>query len=122
MYGLFGKVTKCFQEKGYAFIYGEDNNSYFLHYSKLNGEKIQMGDYVFFVPFKNDKSDYNAKNISVIYTPDKEIQRKANTHKKNQGRKHKSCNADKIIRDDKKFKRFVRDFMHENKAERGNNG
>ncbi len=33
LYGLYGKVTKCFHDKGFDFIYGEDSNSYFAHYS-----------------------------------------------------------------------------------------
>lgn len=115
MYGLYGKVTKCFHDKGFAFIYGEDGNSYFAHYSLLNGEHIERGYHVFFVPFRNDRSDYNAKNVSVTYTPEKEEKEKRNNRKKNNNRKHKPCNADKVIRDDEKFQRFVREFMYEQK-------
>ena len=126
MYSLYGKVAKCFHDKGFAFIYGEDGNSYFAHYSLLNGEQIEKGDYVFFVPFRNDRSDYNAKNVSVIYTPDKAVQEKKSTHKKkNKNRKHKTCNADKVIKDDVKFQRFVKKFMYEQRIlnkERTNNG
>lgn len=125
LHGLYGKVTKCFHDKGFAFIYGEDGNSYFAHYSLLNGEKIEKGDYVFFVPFRNDRSDYNARSVSVIYTQEKEVKENRSTHKKKNNRKHKSCNADKVIRDDVKFQRFVRKFMYEQRIlsrERMNNG
>ena len=63
---MFGTVTKYFREKGYGFIRGEDGNSYFIHKSKLQGEYIERGYYVFFRPFVSDRSDYNAADISVI--------------------------------------------------------
>ena len=53
------------------------------------------------------------------------VQEKQSTHKKKNNRKHKCCNADKVIRDDAKFQRFVRKFMYEQGAlsrERRNNG
>ncbi len=63
---MYGRVTKYFQDRGYGFIRGKDNNSYFIHHSNLNGEYIANGYYVYFKPFQCDKSDYNAKNIMVI--------------------------------------------------------
>ena len=115
---MYGRVTKCFHDKGFAFIHGEDGNSYFAHYSLLNGEHIEKGYYVFFVPFMNDRSDYNAMKVSVIYVPEEDVKEKPCHHKKKQNnRKHrKPCNADKVIRDDEKFQRFVRKFMYEQKA------
>lgn len=112
---MYGKVTKYFTDRGYGFIRGEDNNSYFVHHSQLNNEHIERGYYVFFKPYKTDRSDYNAGNISVIETPDKKSN---NTNKKNKSKqhilsKHKSCNADKIIRPDKEFKKFMKTFMEE---------
>ena len=50
-------MTRCFPDKGYAFILGENKNSYFLQYSNLNGEHIEKGYYVFFVPFQNERSE-----------------------------------------------------------------
>lgn len=44
---LFGKVTKYFHDRGYGFIHGEDGNTYFIHASKLYGEYIDRGYYVF---------------------------------------------------------------------------
>ena len=69
-----GKVKWFNAEKGYGFIRGEDGNSYFIHKSKLQGEHIESGYYVFFRPFVNDRSDYNAKDISVIDAPERSRQ------------------------------------------------
>ena len=63
---MFGKVTKFCHNKGYGFILGEDGNTYFVHTSKLYGEYLDKGYYVFFKPYQTDKSDYNAKNVNVI--------------------------------------------------------
>ena len=63
---MFGKVTRYFHDRRFGFIRGEDGNIYFIHRSKLNGEHIDSGYYVFFKSFQNDRSDYNAKNIMVI--------------------------------------------------------
>jgi len=110
---VYGRVTKCFHDKGYAFIYGEDGKSYFIHYSNLNGEHIERGYFVFFKPFQSDRSDYNAKNISVIFTPDNTLKEKRQSKNKKNRRKNKPCNADRIIRDDKRFQKFVKNFMYE---------
>ena len=112
---MYGKVTKYFTDRGYGFIRGEDNNSYFVHHSQLNNEHIERGYFVFFKPFSNDRSDFNAGNVLVIEVPDKKSN---NTNKKNKSKqhilsKHKSCNADKIIRPDKQFKKFIKKFMEE---------
>lgn len=77
---MFGKVTKYFHNKGYGFIRGEDGNSYFIHASKLNGEYLDVGYYVFFKPCQDDRSDYNAKNVNVIEVPERKF---------NHGKKHK---------------------------------
>ena len=45
---MYGRVTKYFQDRGYGFIRGKDNNSYFIHHSNLNGEYIANGYYVYF--------------------------------------------------------------------------
>lgn len=125
MYGLYGKVIKYVPDRGFGIILGDNKKTYIVLNSWLNGEQIAKGDYVFFVPFRNDRSDYNARSVSVIYTPEKEVKEKQNTHKKKNNRKHKSCNADKVIRDDEKFQRFVRKFMYEQRTlstERRSNG
>lgn len=122
---MYGRVTKCFPDKGYAFILGEDYNSYFLHYSNLDGEYIEKGYQVYFVPFQNDRSDYNASKVTVINAPEKGVKQTTTASKKKVHKHHKSCNADKVICDDKKFQRFARNFMNEQKAlreERMNNG
>lgn len=70
---MFGTVTRYFKEKGYGFIWGQDNNTYFVHKSKLKGEYIDTGSYVFFKPFQNDRSDYNARDIIVVETSGRKI-------------------------------------------------
>ncbi len=77
---MYGRVTKYFQDNGYGFIRGEDNNSYFIHQSNLNGECLAPGYYVYFKPFQNDRSDYNAKNVYVIEAPERNIKH-GKTHK-----------------------------------------
>ena len=113
---MYGKVTRCIHDKGFAFILGEDNNSYFVHYSKLNGEHIEKGYQVSFVPYQNDRSDYNAAKVTVIDAPEKVSKQTAAASKNKVRKHHKSCNADKIIRDDKKFQKFAKNFMSEQKA------
>ena len=113
---MYGTVTRCFPDRGYAFILGEDKNSYFAHYSNLNGEHIEKGYYVFFAPFQNERSDFNAAKITVINASENVQKREKTTSKKKKHKKHKACNADKVIRDDKKFQKFVRNFMNEQKA------
>ena len=63
---MYGHVTKYFHDRKFGFIQGEDGNTYFIHHSKLNGEYIDSGYFVFFKPVQNDRSDYNAKNVMVI--------------------------------------------------------
>ncbi|MDE6844180.1 MAG: cold shock domain-containing protein [Lachnospiraceae bacterium] len=63
---MYGRVTRYFHDRKFGFIRGEDGNTYFIHYTKLNGEYIDSGYYVFFKPFQNDRSDYNARNVMVI--------------------------------------------------------
>ncbi len=68
---MYGKVTQYFRKKNYGFIRGEDNKTYFIHQSNANGEYLAPGYYVYFKPFQNGRSDYNAKNISIIETPER---------------------------------------------------
>lgn len=67
---MYGKVTRYYPDRGYGFILGEDNNTYFIHRSKLYGEQIDRGYYVYFKTYRNDKSDYNAKGVNVIEAPE----------------------------------------------------
>lgn len=71
---MFGTVTKYFRDKGYGFICGQNGKSYFIHNSNLDDEYIESGYYVFFRPFVNDRSDYNAGDITVIDAPERNIQ------------------------------------------------
>lgn len=74
---MFGRVTRYYQDRDYGFIYGEDGNTYFIHHSKLYGEYLDRGYYVYFKTYQNDRSDYNAKCVNVIETPER-----SNRHKK----------------------------------------
>ena len=82
---LYGIVTKCFPDKGYGFILGEDHNSYFLHYARLNGEHIGKGYQVHFVPFQYDRSDYNASKVTVINAPERVVKQTTAAKKKKNG-------------------------------------
>ena len=68
---MYGKVIQYFRRRNYGFIRGEDNNTYFIHQSNTNGEYLEPGYYLFFKPFQNDRSDCNAKIISIIETPER---------------------------------------------------
>ncbi|WP_312447836.1 cold-shock protein [Lacrimispora sp.] len=52
---MIGRVTRYFNEKRYGFIRRDDNQTYFIHASKLNGEQIKTGYLVLFRPFSNDR-------------------------------------------------------------------
>ena len=68
---MYGTVTRYYKDRGYGFIFGEDGNTYFIHRSKLYGEEIERGYYVYFKTFRNEKSDYNAKCVNVIEVPER---------------------------------------------------
>ncbi len=124
---MYGRVTKYFTDRGYGFIRGEGSNSYFVHHSQLKGEHIERGYYVSFKPYKTDRSDFNAGDIAVIEVPDKQsnstVKNKSKQHisSKLSKSKHKSCNADKIIRPDKEFKKFIKKFMEEKEINTNDN-
>lgn len=63
---MYGRVTRYYHDRNYGFIYGEDGNTYFIHGSRLQGEYLDRGYYVYFRTFRSDRSDYNAKNVMVI--------------------------------------------------------
>jgi cold shock CspA family protein len=77
---LYGKVTRYFHDRGFGFIRGDDGNTYFIHHSNLEGEYIDSGYFVSYKPFRNDRSDYNAKNVMVIEAPDRR-RKHGKTHK-----------------------------------------
>lgn len=77
---MYGRVTKYFRDKKFGFIQGDDGNTYFVHHSKLNGEYIERGYYVFFKPYTNDRSDFNARGVIVIEAPER-IMRNGKKHK-----------------------------------------
>ena len=48
---MYGRVTRYYHNKNYGFIYGEDGNTYFIHGSRLKGEYLDSGYYVYFRTF-----------------------------------------------------------------------
>ena len=116
---MFGKITKYFHDRGYGFIRGEDGNTYFVHVSNLDGEYLDKGYYVWFKPFANDRSDYNASNVNVVNANDSKAKEQQIKCKKKDNRKRKSCNADKVMKNSKSFHKFVREFMREQKKKIG---
>lgn len=63
---MYGRVTRFFYGRRYGFILGEDRKTYFVHQSKLGGEHLEPGYYVYFKPYATDRSHYNAENVIVI--------------------------------------------------------
>lgn len=115
---MYGRVTRYFQDRGYGFILGEDKKTYFIHQSNLCGEHVERGYQVDFKPFQDRRSDYNARDVIVIDAPEKgagEGRSNRSNNKKGKHRSHKSCNADRLARDDRGFKRFVKGFLQEQK-------
>ena len=111
---MYGKVTRVFPDRGYGFILGEDRKSYFVHYSNLNGEQIEKGYFVYFKPFQTERSDCNARCVTVINAPEKKVKTEISCKKKKH-KNHKPCNADKVIVEDKRFKTFAKTFLEEQK-------
>ncbi len=120
---MYGRVIRCFQDRGYGFILGEDRETYFIHCYNLCGEHIARGYQVDFKPFQNGRSDYNAREVIVIDAPEKNEEAKHSNRSNNKRGKHRShnpCNADRLSRDDREFKRFVKGFFQEqNEMEEG---
>ncbi len=113
---MYGRVTRYFQDRGYGFILGEDKKTYFIHQSNLCGEHVERGYQVDFKPFQDRRSDYNARDVIVIDAPEKCTEDGRSNNKKGKHRSHKSCNADRLARDDREFKRFVKGFLQEQKG------
>ena len=112
---MYGRVTRYFQDRGYGFILGEDKETYFIHCSNLCGEHIARGYQVDFKPFRNERSDYNARDVIVIDTPENGAEVEYSINKKRKRRNHKSCNADELATNDREFKRFIKEFLQEQK-------
>jgi CspA family cold shock protein len=68
-----GFVRKLFSEKGFAFVEGEDERDYFLHWSKVSRNSvpfrnIKEGDKVTFDHEEGDQGP-KALNVMVIRSP-----------------------------------------------------
>ena len=79
---MYGRVTKFHHDKHYVFILGDDEQTYFIHQSRLNGEYLDDNYYVSFTSFQTEKGN-NAKNIMVIEAPERK-RNNGNTRKKHE--------------------------------------
>lgn len=65
---MYGRVIKYHHDKNYGFIRGEDNQKYFIHGTRLNGEFLDDGYFISFHPYQNYKGKNNADDVIVIET------------------------------------------------------
>lgn len=114
---MIGKVIKYNNFKESGIIYSFTNNkTYWFQRSNAIDNDIGYGYIVnFYVHYDEESGRRHAKDISVIecYEHDSD---KAIAKKKNKCSRHKSTNTSKHINyNDKKFQKFVKDFMKEQK-------
>lgn len=116
---MTGKVTKYNPNTKTGYICNITNGlSCMFKESDVKGDDIANGYIVdFYLAYDEELQRKCAKGIRVI---DSSVgiysENKASKKKQNNNRHRKPCNADKVITDDKKFQRFVRKFMYEQKA------
>ena len=116
---MTGKVTKYNPNTKTGYICNITNGlSCMFKESDVKGDDIANGYIVdFYLAYDEELQRKCAKGIRVI---DSSVgiysENKASKKKQNNSRHRKPCNADKVITDDKKFQRFVRKFMYEQKA------
>ena len=64
---MLGRVIRCKKDKGYAFILGNDKNTYFCHFSNVDDGTLEIGCLVNFRVSYNKQSDsVSAKDVKVI--------------------------------------------------------
>ena len=62
-----GRVIKCKKEKGFAFILGEDMNSYYCHFSNVDDGTLEVGYLVDFrLAYDWKKDRVQAKDVKVV--------------------------------------------------------
>ena len=116
---MTGKVTRYNPNTKTGYICNITNGlSCMFKESDVKGDDIANGYIVdFYLAYDEELQRKCAKGIRVI---DSSVgiysENKASKKKQNNSRHRKPCNADKVITDDKKFQRFVRKFMYEQKA------
>ena len=116
---MTGKVTKYNPNTKTGYICNITNGlSCMFKESDVKGDDIANGYIVdFYLAYDEELQRKCAKGIRVI---DSSVgiysENKASKKKQNNSKHRKPCNADKVIRDDEKFQRFVRKFMYEQKA------
>ena len=116
---MTGKVTKYNPNTKTGYICNITNGlSCMFKESDVKGDDIANGYVVdFYLAYDEELQRKCAKGIRVI---DSSVgiysENKASKKKQKNSKHRKPCNADKVITDDKKFQRFVRKFMYEQKA------
>lgn len=111
---MIGSVNRYNPVDKIGFIYSFTNKwTYRFKVSDVDGFDIANGYIVdFHVAFDDEFQKKCAKGIHVI---DSSVgiykDNSGKSKKKKNNSKHKSCNADKVLKDDKSFNRFVRNFM-----------
>ncbi|MBQ1994062.1 MAG: hypothetical protein II243_06325 [Lachnospiraceae bacterium] len=116
---MTGKVTKYNPNTKTGYICNITNGlSCMFKESDVKGDDIANGYIVdFYLAYDEELQRKCAKGIRVI---DSSVgiysENKASKKKQKNSKHRKPCNADKVITDDKKFQRFVRKFMYEQKA------
>ena len=116
---MTGKVTKYNPNTKTGYICNITNGlSCMFKESDVKGDDIANGYIVdFYLAYDEELQRKCAKGIRVIDSSVGIYSVNKASKKKQKNSKHrKPCNADKVITDDKKFQRFVRKFMYEQKA------
>ena len=117
---LIGKIIKydSSRELGIVLCFDNHRTYQFRKSSSVDGD-VGYGYIVFFHVCYDEKYHRRfAQDISVIESSNGIYSEKKDTskHKKNH-KKHKSCNADRYDYDNRKFNKFVKQFMREQKKE-----
>lgn len=64
---MLGRVIKCKKDKGYAFILGNDKNTYFCHFSNVADGTLENGYMVDFrVAYDKQNDNVQAKDVKVV--------------------------------------------------------
>ena len=72
---MLGYVRKLFQEKGFAFIEGEDQRDYFLHWSKVSRNSVPFRNMVEGdkVSFDVEEGSQGPKALNVLVNRKQEV-------------------------------------------------
>ena len=115
---MTGRVNRYNPIYKTGFIFSFTNNmTYRFKESEVEDGDIANGYIVdFHVAFDEELQKKCAKGIRVVDSS-AEIYEKDSVKpkKKNNASRKKPCNADRVVKDDKKFRKFAKEFMREQK-------